>query len=653
MQTEDFKKQSYIRLIGYVKPYKTILIIGLIAGVLTGGFFGASFFWLKGFIQPFEKNTTSISSNTDTKQYTGSDNDIKKDINLGENSTVSTDKLHNDVKKKNKDLDSVITIAHSVGINLQDSQGNMTLYGLILFVGGFALVWFLKNAATYINNYCMRWVGTKVITDMRNEIFNKILSQSLIFYSKAEVGQLISRCVEDTNQIQSGVSNNIADLTSCPFQILGCVGFIVYVSVTNNNFVLLFIMLFGGLLIMLPIIIIGRKVRKVYKRAYQRIAEVMSRMHEVFTGIVQVKAYHTEKYEFNKFNKVNDTYFSSLIKSLKVELMMSPLTEFVGVCAICVFFIYAFVDKVSLSDIIVLIVPALMAYQPLKALVKVNNGLQKCMAAADRYFNLIDTNTQLPELTEPERLSEFKDRITFENVHFSYDENQVKVLQNINFTLKRGKMVAVVGETGSGKTTIAQLLSRFYDASSGKVTIDGIDVRDLKIQDLRKLVGVVTQNTVLFNDTIANNIAYGAPDTPIEKIIEAAKQANAHKFITDGVHANGYDTVVGEKGFILSGGEKQRIAIARAILRNPPILILDEATSALDTVTERLVQEALNNLMENRTVFAIAHRLSTIKHADTILVLKKGEIVEAGSHAELLAKEDGVYKYLHEIQFSG
>ena len=645
MQTDNFKKQSYIRLISYVKPYKKILIIGLIAGIMTGGFFGMSFFWLKGFIQPFESNGPSYS----TTAVAASSKISKKDKNAVHESDSN---LQKEVKKKSKDFDSIITIANHFGVNLQDSKGRMTFFGLILFVFGFALVYFLKNAATYINNYCMRWVGTKVITDMRNEIFNKILSQSLIFYSKAEVGQLISRCVEDTNQIQSGVSNNIADLTSAPFQIMGCVGFIVYVSVTNNNFILLFVLLFGGLLIMLPIIIVGRKVRKVYKKAYQRIAEVMSRMHEVFTGIVQVKAYNTEKFEFNKFDSVNKTYFSSLIKSLKVELMMSPLTEFIGVCAICVFFIYAFVDNVALSDVIILIVPALMAYQPLKALVKVNNGLQKCMAAADRYFALIDTHTELPEKSNPVRLPEFKDKIVFDHIDFAYDANEINVLQDVNFSLGKGKMVAVVGETGSGKSTLTNLLARFYDVSKGKVTIDGVDVRDLKIQDLRSLVGVVTQNTILFNDTIANNIAYGAPDTPKEKIIEAAKQANAHDFITDGVHANGYDTVVGEKGFILSGGEKQRIAIARAILRNPPILILDEATSALDTVTERLVQEALNNLMENRTVFAVAHRLSTIKHADTILVMKKGRIVEAGTHDELLAKEEGVYKFLHEIQFS-
>ncbi len=640
MNTGHMKVQSYYRLLGYAKPYTLILTIGIIAGIMTGGFFGASFFWLKGFIQPFEKAPQVVGIHSTVAPEKAADSLQKP-----------TDAVNQNLKGTAAQLDSVLAIAAKFGIKTQDAHGRMTFFGLCLFVGSFMLVWFCKNLADYVNNYCMRWVGTKVVADMRNEVFTKLLDQSLVFYGKADVGQLISRCVEDTGQIQSAVSNSISDLTSCPFQILSCVGFIIFVSLTNNNVALLVIMALGGCGIMLPIVLVGKKVRKVYKKAFQKIAEVMSRMHEVFTGIILVKAYHTEKFELDNFKKVNHTYLRSLIKAMKAELLMAPLTEFLGVTAVAAFFVYSYMSNLLLSDIIILIVPALLAYQPLRALAKVNSNIQKCMAAADRYFDLIDTNTKIKEILNPKRIKEFQNEVKFEDVSFFYDEGR-HILDNVNFSLGKGKMVAVVGETGSGKTTIANLIARFYDISSGKVTVDGTDIRDLKISDIRDLIGIVTQNTILFNDTIANNIAYGNPQTPREDIISAAKKANAHGFIIGGNHADGYDTVVGEKGFKLSGGEKQRIAIARAILKNPPILILDEATSALDTVTEKLVQDALVNLMSNRTVFAIAHRLSTIKNADTILVLEKGRIVESGSHDELVAKPDGRYKYFHEIQFS-
>ncbi len=636
MRIDNIRRQSYYRLLGYVKPYTLVLAIGIFAGILTGGFFGASFFWIKGFIQPFEKSQTALVQQG--QSITNKPFDSKDIINKAGNMKV-TDQM-----------DSILSFADSVGIKTQNAQGKMTLLGLLIFVGSFVIVWFFKNIADYINNYCMRWVGTKVVTDMRSEVFSKLLDQSLVFYGKADVGQLISRCIEDTGQIQSAVSNSIADLTSCPFQVLSCAGFIILVSVQTHNFFLLIIMIFAGLLVLLPIVIVGKKVRTVYKRAFQRIAEVMSRMHEVFTGIILVKAYHTEKYEYSNFQKVNISYFRSLVKAMRSELLMSPFTEFLGVAAVAVFFMYSYLTGIQLSDIVVLVVPAMLAYQPLRSLAKVNSNIQKCMAAADRYFDLIDTDTKIVEIENPKRVREFKEAVSFNNVGFAYGEGR-NILNDINFTLEKGKVVAVVGETGSGKTTIANLIARFYDISSGSVTIDGVDIRELKISDIRDLVGIVTQNTILFNDTIASNIAYGNPSTPREEIIKAAKQANAHDFIVGGNHAEGYDTVVGEKGFKLSGGEKQRIAIARAILKNPPILILDEATSALDTVTEKLVQDALNNLMQSRTVFAIAHRLSTIRHADIILVMDKGMIVESGSHEELLAKPDGRYKHLYDIQF--
>jgi subfamily B ATP-binding cassette protein MsbA len=329
---------------------------------------------------------------------------------------------------------------------------------------------------------------------------------------------------------------------------------------------------------------------------------------------------------------------------------MQPLMEIVAVSASLIFLVFAYSRGVTVTEMVAILAPAILAYRPVKDLTKVVNHLQKSLAAADRYFEIMDTDTSLKEKENPVELEDFRDAIEFRNVSFSYEEGH-PILSGVSFRIPRGKMVAVVGETGSGKTTIASLLARFYDVSEGQVLIDGVDVRDYSIRSLRRNVGIVTQDPILFNDTIAENIAYGCAGASREEIVDAAKKANAHSFITGGGHPGGYDEIVGEKGFKLSGGEKQRVAIARAILKNPPILILDEATSALDTVTEKLVQEALNNVMSNRTVFAIAHRLSTIRSADLILVLEKGVVQEAGTHEELLAK-NGKYRKLHDTQFS-
>jgi subfamily B ATP-binding cassette protein MsbA len=635
--SKEIQKQSYMRLLRYAKPYRAKLAIGVISGFIVGGSLFGSFFWLKDFIKPFEVSPDGkISIEADLSGA----NAVSKPAPAAPSADANV--------KQSKEIDELEKFAGKLGLPVKDEQGRMTWQFFLLAISGFIALWLVRSFAAYLNKYYTRWVGTRVVADLRNEIFSKLMGQSLKYYGNMDVGQLISRCTNDTAAIESAIAYTIADATRCPMEIIACAGFIIYTSVINQNFVLPLILFIGLPAAVLPIIMLGRKIRKSYRKAFAKIAEIVSRMHEVFTGILVVKAYHMEKDENDRFQSVNRVYFKTVVKALKFELMMQPLMEFVAVLCSIIFLVFCYAKGVKLSEIVVLIVPAVMAYQPLKNLAKINTYIQRSMAAADRYFELIDTHTEICEKPSAVELKEFKSRIEFKNVVFSYDER--RILDDLNLVIPFGKVVAVVGETGSGKTTIANLIARFYDVNSGSVSIDGHDVRDLKISSIRDIIGIVSQNTILFNDTIANNISYGCRNASKDEIIEAAKKANAYQFIVDGRHPEGFDTVVGEKGFKLSGGEKQRISIARAILKNPPILILDEATSALDTVTEKLVQDALNNLMSHRTVFAIAHRLSTIKHAGLIIVLLSGKIIESGTHDELIAR-NGQYKRLCDMQF--
>ena len=331
-------------------------------------------------------------------------------------------------------------------------------------------------------------------------------------------------------------------------------------------------------------------------------------------------------------------------------LFVGPAVETVGILLICGFMIWCFFSKVRLSDVIPMIAPLLMIYRPLKQLSRLQVQVEQGRAALARIWSVLDVSMRLPENPDAAPKTSFDDRISFKNVTFRYDGASKDAVKGATFDIPRGKVVAVVGGTGSGKTTMSCLLARFFDPASGSVTMDGVDLRDMRQADLRRLVGSVQQETLLFNDTIENNIKYGSPDATHDDVVKAAKLANAHDFIMS--QPGGYERLAGEKGFALSGGERQRIAIARAMLKNPPVLILDEATSALDTVTERLVQEAIVCLMKDRTVFAIAHRLSTIRNADLILVMRDGEIVERGTHEELYAA-GGAYRSLCDMQNRG
>ena len=535
-----------------------------------------------------------------------------------------------------------------ISFEVVDVNGKIAWQIFIIYTTVFVAAWLIKALAHYINGYCTRRVGLKAVADMRQEIFDHLLKQSLSFYGKNDVGHLISRCTNDTSSLENCISHVVEDLTSAPIQIITCAVAIFVACREYNSYTLAIVLLIGVPLMVLPLHFLARKIKKFYRKSFSYIADVFSRMHEAFSGIRVVIATHSEKYESDRFDQTNRRYLRQVLRAMRIDMLVAPLMEFMVVSIVLVFLVISFSRGVTVTELAALLAPALLAYKPVKSISKVIALIQRSMAAADRYFELLDTDTSLPEKSDAVTLKGIEDKITVENIHFNYGDRTV--LDGVSFEIKRGTMVAVVGETGSGKSTIANLIARFYDVNSGSIKIDGVDVRDLTIDSLRRNIGVVTQEPILFNESIAANIAYGNGDVSMDEIIAAAKLANAHEFIVSGRHSDGYDTVVGEKGFKLSGGEKQRVAIARAILRNPPILILDEATSALDTVTERLVQEALSRVMRNRTVFAIAHRLSTIRNADMILVMKNGVIAEHGTHDELLAS-GGIYSRLHATQY--
>ena len=668
----NFRRQSYRRLIRYAKPYKYKLAVGILAGFAVGGSLLMSNLMIPRMVMVVE-NPTATADET-----AKSANEILNELNqhpewseeerLHAVQSVLNPSLDADdpqmaalVKQVEKTISEyslpakvdgsnlIITWPTEVSVPIYSSGERVSWQIFAMFAFCFMIMWMIRNLAIYLNRFFTRWVGARVVADMRNEIFSSLLGQSLGFYGQMDVGHLISRCSNDTAAIESSVSDVIADLTRCPIEILACATAIIITSIQNDNYILPIILFIGMPMVVLPVMMLSKHIKKAYKASFAKIAEVTSRMHEVFTGIRVVKAYNTEEQEDTKFRAINRRYFKYIVKALRQQLLMQPLMEIVAVGATLIFGVYSYTQNVSLTEIAALLAPAILAYEPIKNLSKVLPTISRSMAAADRYFDLLDTHTALPVKPDAIELTDFKDRISFNNVCFSYGEH--RILSDITFDIRKGQMVAVVGETGSGKSTIANLIARFYDVESGSVSIDGVDVRDYTMKSIRRHIGIVNQDAILFNDTIANNIAYGCPDATMDQIIEAATQANAHQFIVDGSHPDGYNTEVGEKGFKLSGGEKQRVAIARAFLKNPPILILDEATSALDTVTERLVQDALNRVMTNRTVFAIAHRLSTIQQADLILVLKHGKIAEAGTHQELL-ELNGIYRKLHDTQFS-
>jgi subfamily B ATP-binding cassette protein MsbA len=503
----------------------------------------------------------------------------------------------------------------------------------------------LKGVFDYGQAYLMSFVGQRIITDLREKVYHHLHSLALPFFTKNPTGVLMSRIMNDVNLVQGAVTDAVTGLLKDIFTIIGLVFVIFY-----RDWRLALIALVVFPVAVYPIVKFGRKLRSYSTRTQMTLADLSTMLLETISGNRIVKAFNMEEYERKRFSKMNEKLFRIMLKSLRVRAVSHPLMETLGglgIAAIVFYGGYNVIQGTATPGTFFSFLTALMMlYEPVKRLSNVNNSIQQGLAGASRIFEILDTVPEIRNKPGALDLARIREGIEFQNVSFKYEEDWV--LKNINLKIRAGEVVAFVGSSGGGKTTLANLVPRFYDVNSGRILIDGVDIRDLTVESLRGKIAIVTQQTILFNDTVEQNIAYGNIGEPHEKIVAAAEAAYAHNFIRN--LSEGYRTLIGEQGVKLSGGERQRVSIARALLKNAPILILDEATSSLDSESEVEVQKALEFLMQGRTTLVIAHRLSTIRKADRIIVISNGEIVEEGTHEELLEK-DGEYRKLFLLQF--
>ena len=503
----------------------------------------------------------------------------------------------------------------------------------------------LANIFRYLSQRVLKTVEADMIASLRQAVFAQAIRLDLSYFSEQRKGNLISRLTTDVQEVENSIGRAFTATFKEIFTLIMFFVFLASMSGKLTLFSLIILPLSGGV-----IATITRRLRRAAGEVQQHLSGLISLLDETFGAMRVVKAFRAEKVMDARFQEGNDRYRNSLLKMVFRQELTSPVSESLGVLVVTGILLYggslviAGDGELSASTFIAFIATFSQVMRPAKAIADAFSGIQRGVASADRIIEILDTESEI-QVEEPVHpVKEFKDKISFEEVGFAYVKGR-SVLKSVSFDIPKGKTIALVGASGGGKSTLADLLPRFYDPSAGRITVDGIPLKQIPLEDLRALMGIVTQESVLFNDTIYNNIAFGT-EAPMEAVIEAAKIANAHEFIESS--SDGYQTVIGDRGSKLSGGQRQRLSIARAVLKNPPILILDEATSALDNESEKMVQAALGNLMKNRTVLVIAHRLSTIQHADQILVVDKGEIVERGTHAELLANPKGFYSKLSQ-----
>jgi subfamily B ATP-binding cassette protein MsbA len=619
----------YTRMLGYMRPYIWLIASALVLAVLAVAFEGLSLWFSASLVQTiFDPEALKMSK----PEYTISN------------------------------INEILKYWTSLFIS---SRGPVATLQIVC--GLMSLSFLLKNFFIYLKSVIMTKLNLNIVRDMRNELFAHSLALPVSYYDRTRSGNVISLIVNDVTNINNSMTSTFDKIIVEPLRLLF---FVTILFIINWKFTLAIFIIFPtlGYLIM----IIGRTVRRRSRRVMEYMANLLSVLHETVNGIRVVKMFGTLGAETKKFRDENNRFVRQSFRSSYVGALASPVTEVMGVVVVVILLWYGGQQVLGAGgfgaeDFTRFLVFLFSIFTPLKEISKLNTTLQAGFASADRVFAALDSaveeseggeikglaGTEAASLGDDESVARaktsFDDRIEFSHVNFSYPGSEETVLKDVSFEIKKGSVAALAGSSGSGKSTTLDLLPRFYDITGGSIRIDNVDIREMNLPNLRKLFGIVSQETFLFNDTISGNISYGVQNASRESIISAAKAANAWEFIEK--LPNGLDTVIGERGVMLSGGQRQRLSIARALLLNPPILILDEATSSLDTESERLVQAAVNNVMENRTVLVVAHRLSTIRHADQILVLDGGKIIERGTHEELLAKNSR-YKYFHDIQFA-
>jgi ATP-binding cassette, subfamily B, bacterial MsbA len=523
---------------------------------------------------------------------------------------------------------------------------------LNIMTGIVVIVFFFKGIFEYLKSYLMGDVSERVIRDVKNDIYRKLQDLSMDFFSHNPTGKLMSRITHDAAVIRDSIGSGVADTFSQPIELFFYIALLVGLKMYGGvpwSFILVSLIVFP--LILLPVIRIGKRLRKISRTSQEQAGDINNMLLETISGIKLVKSFGMEDYECSEFKKRNQAYYNLTMSSIKKMKIVSPLTECMMVaCVAAILWIAGrsmISGELSFGVFAAFLAAIFSLMKPFKKLSNVYGINQQALAAAERIFQLYDTPVSILEKPDAGPLDNFEKEITFDKVWFSYDKEPI--LKGIDLSVKKGEILALVGPSGGGKSTLVNLIPRFYDPTSGTVRIDGKDLKDFNLRSLRDKIGLVTQETLLFNDTVRANICYGHTDADEDQLISVSKAANAHMFIKE--FPDGYDSVIGERGLKISGGQRQRIAIARAIYKNPPILIFDEATSQLDTESEKLVQEAINNLVKGRTVIVIAHRLSTVKHANKIVVINEGVIADSGTHEELLGKS-ALYKKLYNMQFT-